>query len=98
MSAVAMNTKTLQRVNLTPRVQSGSLAWQVPAGDWKIMFFTCVVDGNRGLVDYLEPDSVKKYVLLTYEKYYGALSAHFGKTLEIGRASCRESVAISAGG
>ena len=82
ISAVAMNTKTLQRVNLTPRVQSGSLAWQVPAGDWGIMFFTCVVDGNRGLVDYLEPESVKKYVSLTYEKYYGALSAHFGKTLD----------------
>jgi hypothetical protein len=82
MSAVAMNAKTLQRVNLTPRVQGGSLDWQVPAGDWKIMFFTCVVDGARHLVDYLEPESVKKYVSLTYEKYYAALSAHFGKTID----------------
>jgi hypothetical protein len=82
MSVVAMNTKTLDRVHLTSRVRGGSLAWQVPAGDWKIMWFTCVPDGARGLVDYLEPESVGKYVSLTYEKYYGALAPHFGKTID----------------
>lgn len=81
MSAVAMNTKTLERIDLTSTIKDGALSWQVPEGTWKVMFFTCVLDGSNNLVDYLEPDSVKKYISLTCDKYYAALSPHFGKTI-----------------
>lgn len=82
MGAVAMKADTLERVNLTPMVENQSLTWQVPGGDWKIMVFTCVIEGARDLVDYLEPESVKKYIALTYDKYYAALAPHFGKTIQ----------------
>jgi hypothetical protein len=82
MSVVAMNVRTLARVSLSSRVRAGSLSWQVPSGDWKVLWFVCVPDGARGLVDYLEPESVKKYISLTYEKYYAALGSHFGKAID----------------
>ncbi|OHB85327.1 MAG: hypothetical protein A2V98_16360 [Planctomycetes bacterium RBG_16_64_12] len=82
MGAVAMNTGTRERLNLTDRVRDGALTWDVPAGPWKIMLFTCVPDGARGLVDYLDPESVRKFIALTYEKYYEKLPEHFGKTID----------------
>jgi hypothetical protein len=82
MSAVAMNSRTLERVDLTARTRDGTLAWDVPPGSWKILFFVCVPDGARGLVDYLEPESVKKYMALTVGRYHEALAPHFGKTID----------------
>ena len=70
MAAVAMHAKTFERVNLTSHVRDGGLVWDAPAGSWKVMLFTCVPDGARGLVDYLDPEAVKKFIALTYEKYY----------------------------
>ena len=81
MSVVAMNSGTLERVDLRTHVRDGVLQWRAPAGEWRVMFFSCVVDGARGLVDYLEPESVKKFLALTYDKYYEALGPHFGKTI-----------------
>ena len=60
---------------------AGSI-WEAPPGRWKIMIFTCVPDGARGLVDYLDPDAVRKFISLTYEKYYERFPQHFGKTID----------------
>ena len=46
------------------------------------MLFVCVPDGARDLVDYLDPDAVRKFVELTYEKYYQTFPEHFGKTID----------------
>jgi len=82
MAAVAMHAKSFERVNLADHVRDGALAWDAPAGPWKIMFFTCVVDGARGLVDYLDPEAVKKFIGLTYEKYYQRFPGRFGTTID----------------
>ncbi|MHB8899136.1 MAG: glycosyl hydrolase [Thermoguttaceae bacterium] len=82
MAAVAMHTQTKERVDLAPYVRDGRLAWQAPEGPWQVMLFVCVTDGARGLVDYLDPESVRKFVSLTYDKYYAAFPEHFGKTID----------------
>ena len=82
MGAVAMNLATLARTNLSHLVEAGRLAWFVPAGDWKIMIFTCVPDGARGLVDYLDPAAVRQFISLTYEAYYRKFPEHFGTTID----------------
>jgi hypothetical protein len=46
------------------------------------MTFTCVRDGARGLVNYLDPDAVKQFIALTYEKYHARLAKHFGSTID----------------
>jgi hypothetical protein len=82
MAAVAMNMATFDRLDLGAHASNGRLSWQAPAGTWRVMIFVCVSDGAGGLVDYLDPQAVKKFVSLTYEQYYRAFPEHFGKTID----------------
>jgi hypothetical protein len=82
MGAVAMNTVSLARVDISKSASEGKLVWEAPEGAWKVMVFTCVTDGSGGLVDYLNPDAVNKYVALTYQKYYDRFPRHFGSTID----------------
>ena len=82
MGAVAMNPATKQRLDISSRVKDGKLVWDAPAGEWKVMLFTCVRDGAGGLVDYLDPDAVKRFIALTYQAYYDKFPAHFGATID----------------
>jgi hypothetical protein len=79
MGAVAMNTGSLERRDISGGVTGGSLAWQVPAGEWKIMIFTCVRADE--FVDYLDPDAVERFCALTYGEYYKRFGRHFGSTI-----------------
>jgi len=85
MGCVAMNMKTFARQNITSSVNDGVLHWQRPAGDpepYKVMAFVCILDGQRNLVDYLEPQSVRVFVELTYATYQRAMPEHFGTTID----------------
>ncbi len=82
MAAVAMNQATQERIDLTHQVREGKLAWEAPAGAWSVMLFTCVPDGARGLIDYLDPAAVRRFIELTYEKYYARFPQHFGRTID----------------
>jgi len=52
------------------------LDYTVPAGNWKVMAFMCVVDGNNGM-DYLDPASVRAFIDITYEEYYKRFQRFF---------------------
>jgi alpha-L-rhamnosidase len=82
MGAVAMETNTHQRLDITASIKDGALRWNVPAGAWKVMIFTCVRDGGKGLVDYLEPKAVDAFIKLTYQAYHDAMPEHFGTTID----------------
>lgn len=79
MGAVAMNVKSLERRDLSANVRGERIAWQVPAGEWRVMLFTCVRNGN--CVDYLNPASVQKFFSLTYDEYYTRFAPYFGPTI-----------------
>ena len=81
MSAVAMNTATLERVDLTGQVQERRIRWQAPSGTWKIMVFTCVKDGYP-CCDYLDPEAVDKFIEMTHQAYYDRFKDHFGTTID----------------
>jgi hypothetical protein len=80
MAVVAMNTETLERIDLTGNVANGKLFWSAPKGTWKLMYFTCVPSG-RNLVDFLDPGSVQKFLSLTYDECYRRFSEYFGETI-----------------
>ncbi|MCL1919975.1 MAG: hypothetical protein FWG50_02690 [Kiritimatiellaeota bacterium] len=85
MGCVEMNTRTFARRNITGLVKDGVLRWQRPDGDsapYTIMAFVCVLDGERDLVDYLEPESVRAFIGLTYAAYQKAMPEHFGTTID----------------
>jgi hypothetical protein len=81
MSVVAMNTATLERVDLTRQVQDGRMRWQVPPGTWKVMFFLCVKDGYP-CCDYLDPEAVDRFIEMTHQAYYDRFRDYFGTTID----------------
>ena len=80
MGAVAFNAQTLKRLDITAFAANGKLIWKAPAGTWEVMFFTCA-KADSSLVDFLSPESVDKFIALTYDEYFKRLPEHFGTTI-----------------
>jgi hypothetical protein len=80
MGVVAMETTTMERIDLTELVSDRSLKWDVPSGKWKIMIFNCVTDGNPG-ADYLDPEAVRKFIDITHEAYLNHFKEYFGTVI-----------------
>ena len=80
MGAVAMNLQSLARIDITPSVADGKLTWDVPAGRWKIMVFSCVPEGP--IMDYMNREATEKFLELTHEAYYKRFAKHFGTTID----------------
>ena len=80
MSIVAMETNTLERIDLTDRISEERLTWNVPAGNWKILTFTCVKDPDV-IADYLDPLAIRNFIKLTHEEYNKRFSDYFGTVI-----------------
>ncbi|MCC8424534.1 glycosyl hydrolase [Mucilaginibacter sp. UR6-11] len=80
MAVVATDLSNRQRANITAFANNGKFSWLAPEGKWKVSAFTCQPNGEA-LVDYMDPDAVKKFISLTYEGYYQRFSAYFGTTI-----------------
>ncbi len=80
MAAVAMDTVSFERIDLATHVSAGKLKWNVPAGNLKIMIFTCVNAGNS-IVDYMSPEAADLYIGMTHDEYYKRFADYFGKTV-----------------
>jgi hypothetical protein len=78
---VAMNTRTLARREISDQVREGRVEWTVPSGDWTIMAFVCVKDGDP-ICDYLDPQAVDRFIELTHQAYYIRFAADFGATID----------------
>jgi hypothetical protein len=83
MGCVAMDTNTRERLDITSEVSGGTLNWTVPAGDWKVMCFTCV-DPGADHVNYLSAEGTARLIELTYEQYWTHFSDYFGSTIKMG--------------
>jgi hypothetical protein len=79
MAVVGMDTVTFKRYDLTAQVYANRLKWHVPAGTFKILYFTLVEDADP-LVDYLDPDAVKCFIQMTHQAYFERFHSYFGKT------------------
>ena len=78
---VAMNSNSLERVDLTDSVREGRFDWPAPAGAWKVMAFVCVKDGDP-ICDYLDPEAADRFIQITHQAYYDRFAAHFGSTID----------------
>ena len=86
MAAIAMNTKTLQRIEISEYLKDGILKWKVPAGNWKIMLFVMVKDSWHKaypVVDYLDTMAVRHLINLTYDEYAKKYSSYFGNIIKM---------------
>ncbi len=80
MSIVAMETNTLERIDLTNQVSEERLKWNVPQGNWKILTFMCVKDPDV-IADYLDPEAIRNFIKMTHEEYYKRFSEYFGTVI-----------------
>ncbi|MCF8405726.1 MAG: hypothetical protein K9H58_17405 [Bacteroidales bacterium] len=81
LGIVAMDTTTLERENITGNYQIGHLSWEAPKGDWKIMAFLCVADGDPN-VDYLSPEAVRDFTGMVHQAYYDRFARYFGTVIK----------------
>jgi len=85
LSIVAMNTETLERIDLTPFINGDILSHQLPLGTWKVMSFVLVKDSYHKaypVVDYLDTIAVRKLMELTYDVHQKNFSDYFGNTIK----------------
>jgi hypothetical protein len=80
MGVAAMNLQTFERIDISAFVSDGKLVWNVPAGQWKIFFFTCVPEGN--IMDYMNREATEAFLRITHEEYFKRFSKHFGTTID----------------
>jgi hypothetical protein len=80
MGAVAMDLKEMKRIDISGSVIGGKLKWIVPPGKWRIMIFTCVIDGTP-LADYLNPVANEKFTGMVHDVYYGRFRQYFGNVI-----------------
>jgi hypothetical protein len=81
MAVVGTDRSNNKRIDLTAFAKDGKLSWQAPIGQWKIQSFTSQPNGEA-LVDYMDPDAVKKFISLTYNEYYKRFGSYFGTTIQ----------------
>ena len=81
MALVAMNDTTGERFELSDTVHEGHIEWSAPTGNWKLMAFVCLVDGDP-ICDYLDPDAADRFIELTHQAYYDRFASHFGTTID----------------
>lgn len=85
LAVVVMNPNTLERIALKDQLKGNTITWQVPEGDWKIMYFVLVKDSYHKafpVVDYLDTTAVRKMMSLTYDVHKEKFSAYFGNTIK----------------
>jgi len=80
MGVVAMETALKKRIDITGSVKDGNLTWDVPAGTWKLMIFTCVIDGTP-ISDYLNPETARKFTSMVHDVYYERFKKYFGPVI-----------------
>ncbi|MEO0017501.1 MAG: hypothetical protein RLZZ522_784, partial [Verrucomicrobiota bacterium] len=85
MADGAVDGSTL--VDLAGSIRDGKLAWEVPAGKWKVMTFTWAFKGAVGnqqkyiSVDGASPDCVDWFIQTVYQPHYNRYKEDFGKTI-----------------
>jgi len=87
MSVVAKELTTGARRVVTTEAQwsddGSSVQWKAPAGTWEVQAFVCATAPRKFLVDFLEPESVKKFLELAYDPFYARFPSHFGTTIKM---------------
>ncbi len=85
MSAVAINQKTNERIDISSFENNGKLEWQVPEGVWNILMFPLVKDSFHKkylCMDFMDTVAVRHMINETYEKYKKRFAQYFGNTIK----------------
>ncbi len=85
MAAVAVNSKTKERIEISKYAKDGIFKWEVPKGEWSIMLFPLMKDSFHKkylCMDFMDTIAVRYMINETYEKYNERFGKYFGKTIK----------------
>ncbi len=73
-------------IDLAPYISDGKLAWDVPAGKWKVIQFSHVQGPSLGQSGQLSIDGASRdctdwFIQTVYQPHYDRFKADFGKTI-----------------
>nr|HID59475.1 hypothetical protein [Desulfobacterales bacterium] len=75
--SLSLNSIDVESLSELPRRLN--FDWEVPSGDWVIIaFFSYVVEDR---VDYLNPQTIAKFIEVTHEEYYKRYAQYFNSTV-----------------
>lgn len=81
MALLAVSKNFKEIINIREFSDGAKLVWNAPDGEWTVMAFVCVLsDWDR--VNYLDEESVKKFIEVTHEAYYKRFSKYFGTVID----------------
>ena len=79
MAVVGYSKKGI--VDLNSFVSNSELIWTAPDRSYRVLCFI-LRNTDLGRVDYLDPESVNKFIEITHEKYYERFSEYFGNVID----------------
>src|SRR6186713_526589 len=80
MAVVATNLEDQARTDLTAYTHNGRLNWQAPEGKWLVQVFNCKLNADK-IVDYMDPEAVRKFITFTYDAYANRFGSYFGTVI-----------------
>jgi hypothetical protein len=86
LGAVLMNQGDKSLKDVSDQVQGKILNIPVDEGDWKLMGFylnhkEVLKIRNPGIINYIEKESVEKFLTISYDKFYDAVGEYFGTVI-----------------
>lgn len=79
MATVGYSKKGI--IDLNEFITNSKLNWIAPDSSYKVLCFI-LRNTDIGRVDYLDPESVSKFIECTHEKYYEKFSKYFGNIID----------------
>jgi hypothetical protein len=86
LGAVLMNQVDKSLKDVSDQVKGKSLSIAVAEGDWKLMGFYLNNEAvlkirNPGIINYIEKESVQKFLSISYDKFYNSVGEYFGNVI-----------------
>lgn len=83
LSVIAKRTEDQRIVNLSSKVDCGTLYWEVPEGEWNlyILHLSRNFGYHRSYINLLNKESCKVLIDAVYEPHFAHYKEHFGKTI-----------------
>jgi hypothetical protein len=86
LGAVLMNQGDKSLKDVSDQIKGKMLSIPVAEGDWKLMGFYLNLEAvlkirNPGIINYIERESVQKFLSISYEKFYSSVGEYFGNVI-----------------
>ncbi len=86
LGASLLNMNNHETKDVSHLINNGQVSCQISDGHWKLMAFYLDHEAvlkirNPGIVNYIEKEAVKKFLSISYEKFYKGFGEYFGNVI-----------------